>query len=95
MSETPETDKAEEEFRESWGLTSGQEEMAETARKLERRITRALRAIEAQRQGATESAEITSNEIAATWSSGVAKGLEIAAGFLKANDKAEPPRTNE
>jgi len=60
------------------------------ARKMEWRIEDALLAIEAQRKGNAEAATRTSNKNAAAWSAGVAKGLEIAAGFLEQNSQTKP-----
>lgn len=45
MSDTPETDKAEDDWRESWSRRSGRVEMAAIARKLERERDAAYNAI--------------------------------------------------
>jgi len=67
------------------------------ARKMERRIAHALLAIEAKREGNADAATRTSDKNAAAWSAGVAKGLEIAAGFLEPNSQFDrvPPITSK
>lgn len=42
MSDTPETDKAEYEWREGWSKSTGREEMASIARKMERERNEAI-----------------------------------------------------
>lgn len=82
MSDTPATDRAEDEWREDRARRDCQEEMAAMSRLFEARLTRAKREILELLEVNRAAADRTSDGSAATWSLGVAKGLEVAAGIL-------------